>query len=262
MQIISWNVASIRARLPLLTTLLSEKKPDILFLQEIKALPATFPFNDIEASGYHAYISGQKGFNGVAILSRFPLQNIQTSLPQNEADEQARFIQAEDDKTIYISVYVPNGNAPLNNPTDTTRLHYKQAWLDSFLQHLNTLSLTGKQIIIGGDFNVIARDEDVYNINAFQGNALVDPTVRRQFTDITNLPFINTLRFLHPTEIIYSFWDFQMGAAQRNLGILLDYIFISSRMQARLTSAGVYKDYRYKPKPSDHAPVFCELQEA
>ena len=148
------------------------------------------------------------------------------------------------------------------NPTDTTRLHYKQAWLDSFLQHLNTLSLTGKQIIIGGDFNVIARDEDVYNINAFQGNALVDPTVRRQFTDITNLPFINTLRFLHPTEIIYSFWDFQMGAAQRNLGILLDYIFISSRMQARLTSAGVYKDYRYKPKPSDHAPVFCELQEA
>ncbi len=262
MQIISWNVASVRARLPLLTTLLLEKKPDILFLQEIKALPATFPFKNIEALGYQAYISGQKGFNGVAILSRMPLRNIQTAIPQNDTDEQARFIQAEDDKTIYISVYVPNGNAPMNNPTDTTRLHYKQAWLNLFLQHLNTLSLSNKQIIIGGDFNVIARDEDVYNINAFQGNALIDPTVRRQFAEITNLPLINTLRFLHPTEIIYSFWDFQMGAAQRNLGMLLDYIFISSRMQARLTAAGVYKDYRYKPKPSDHAPVFCELQEA
>lgn len=259
MQIISWNVASIRARLPLLIELLKEKQPDIIFLQEIKTLSETFPFAELQAHGYHSYINGQKGFNGVAILSKKPLQEIQTTLPGMESDEQARFIQAGDEKNIYISVYVPNGNPALNNPTDTSRLTYKLNWMKSLNHYLKHLSTTEKSIILGGDFNVIARDEDVYDAAAFTGNALIIPQVRTLFREMEQTPLINPLRICHPTEKIYSFWDFQMGAARRNLGILLDYIFISPIFKSDLLESGIYTEYRYKQKPSDHAPIYIQL---
>lgn len=261
MQIISWNVASIRARLPLLTELLREKQPDIVFLQEIKTLPETFPSLELKALGYHAYINGQKGFNGVAILSKTPLHATQTNLPGMETDIQARFIQASNSLYTFISVYVPNGNPPLNHPDDTSRLLYKQHWMNALNNHLKEKVNHGEKIILGGDFNVIVRDEDVYDAAAFVGNALMEPAVRTLFKEMEQIPLINTLRTLHPNEKIYSFWDFQMGAARRNLGILLDYILISSDLKKRLTESGIYTNYRFKNKPSDHAPVFCKLLE-
>lgn len=261
MQIISWNVASIRARILLLTELLHEKQPDIVLLQEIKTLPETFPSLELKTLGYHTYINSQKGFNGVAILSKTPLDTIQTILPGMENDMQARFIQASNPQYTFISVYVPNGNPPLNDPNDTSRLLYKQQWMRALNHHLKEIADCGKKIILGGDFNVIVQDEDVYDTAAFAGNALIVPSVRTLFKEMEQTPLINTLRTLHPDEKMYSFWDFQMGAARRNLGILLDYILISSDLKPYLIESGIYKDYRFKNKPSDHAPVFCILTE-
>ncbi len=260
MQIISWNVASIRARLPLLLELLIEKQPDIVFLQEIKTIAETFPATEITAAGYYSYINPQKGFNGVAILSKKPLKNITTVLPQMEADDQARFIQACDEQYTYICVYVPNGSPSTNNPQDNTRLSYKLNWMNALNIHLMQLSQTKSIIILGGDFNVIAENRDVYNPFLFEGGALMVPPVRAQFEKILQTPLINTLRYLHPDNQFYSFWDFQMGAARRNHGILLDYIFISPILKNLLVECGIYKSYRYKTKPSDHAPIYCILK--
>ncbi len=261
MQIISWNVASIRARLPLLLELLNEKQPDIVLLQEIKTQRETFPLSEITRAGYYAYMNGQKGFNGVAILSKTPLTDVITVLPEMETDEQARFIQATDGKNVYISVYVPNGTPPANNISDNSRLEYKIRWMDALNRHLRYLSGMGNTLVLGGDFNVIAEDRDVYNPSVFEGGALMVVPVREQFQMIAKTPLVNTLRTLHFDETIYSFWDFQMGAARRNLGILLDYIFVSPILQKALVESGVYAPYRHKEKPSDHAPVYCILNE-
>lgn len=259
MQIISWNVASIRARLPLLIDLLNEKKPDIVLLQEIKTTTETFPFAALEQVGYTAYVHGQKGFNGVAVLSKTPLNIMTTHLPGMEADEQARFIQVQDNQYTYISVYVPNGTAPAHNPFDTSRLEYKLHWLTAFRQHIQTLSDAGHTLILGGDFNIIAENRDVYNPALFQEGALMNAAVQNHFRGIEQTPLINTVRHFYPNETLYSFWDFQMGAARRNLGILLDYIFVSPILKEHLNTSGIYKEYRYREKPSDHAPVFCSF---
>lgn len=259
MQIVSWNVASVRARLPLLKTFLCEEKPDIVFLQEIKATSENFPFSELKKCGYRSYIHGQKGFNGVAVLSKKDLQNQVIDIPAISGDIQARFVQVEDDNLIYISVYVPNGNPPLNDLKDTSRLAYKLEWMQAFNNYVHQLTTCQKPIVIGGDFNVIVHDFDVYDAQLFQGNALILPSVRAQFSQLERMPLINTLRYLHPTEKLYSFWDFQQGAAQRNMGMLLDYIFISSILKDKLYKSGIYKQYRFMEKPSDHAPVYCFL---
>ncbi len=261
MQIISWNVASVRARLNLLIELLNDKKPDIVLLQEIKTQSETFPSVEIRNAGYYTYINGQKGFNGVAILSKTPLTDIITNLFDTNIDEQARFIQASDHLHTFICVYVPNGSPPMNNPTDTSRLAYKIQWMNRLNNHLKFLSDSGKQIILGGDFNVIVQDDDVYDTASFEGGALMIQPVRDCFNDIMTTPLVNTLRHSHPNEKMYSFWDFQMGAARRNLGILLDYIFIPPSLLPALQDSGIYKEYRYKEKPSDHAPVYCILKD-
>ncbi len=261
MQIVSWNVASIRARLPLLTTFLSEQQPDVVFLQEIKAMQDNFPFSELEKNGYVGCIHGQKGFNGVAVLSKKRLHSQVNQLPDLSTDNQARFIQLEDDHFIYMSVYVPNGNPPINHLDDTSRLVYKLEWMQALNTHLRQLSHQAKPVILGGDFNVIAHDNDVYDARIFQGNALIVPSVRERFFELEKIPLINTLRYFSPHETLYSFWDFQQGAARRNMGMLLDYIFVSPILKNKLRSSGIYKQYRFMEKPSDHAPVYCFLDE-
>ena len=160
-KIISWNVASIRARMPTLTRLLTEENPDIVLLQEIKAEESSFPFFDLKLLGYNAIISGQKSYNGVAILTKKEIHHIKTDLLANDPLPQARFIQAELDGFIVISVYVPNGNAPEKNPQDKTKLHYKLEWMEALYQHLTQLINAHQKVILGGDFNVIERDTDV-----------------------------------------------------------------------------------------------------
>ncbi len=259
MQIISWNVASIRARLPLLLRLLTDKQPDILFLQEIKATAETFPFDALKTVGYYAYVHGQKGFNGVAVLSKKPLEVIQTNL--TEEDTQARFIAVSDKKTLFVCVYAPNGAPPMNNPDDNSRLLYKLSWYKALKQTLETYLNQGFSVILGGDFNVIESDEDVYDPDVFRSGPLMVPSVRKAFQQITNLPFINTVKAIPYQKPLYSYWDFQMLAFQRNSGILLDFIFIPNTWKQRLIQSGIYREYRKMEKPSDHAPAYCLLND-
>ena len=259
-KIISWNVASIRARLPALIKLLNEQNPDIVLLQEIKAEENNFPFFDLKVAGYNSVICGQKSYNGVAILSKEPLKNVVSELFVEEVP-QARFIEAETPSgDIVISVYVPNGNPPEKDPFDKSRLTYKLKWMQALNTHIKSLLDSGKKVILGGDFNVIERDTDVYNPESYRDNALMLPEVREQYTALLNLSIINAIRFKNSEPHTYSFWDFQMGAWPRNLGMLLDAIFVNEHRKEAIDSAGVYKDVRGWEKTSDHAPVYVVLK--
>lgn len=261
-QIISWNVASVRSRMPILTKFLQENEPDIVLLQEIKATEENFPFLDFKALGYHAFICGQKAYNGVAILSKTPLKDVIQKFPGMPVSdpEQARFIQATlPDETIIISVYVPNGTAPMNDPTDTSRLEYKLKWMDSFTEYVSDLIQSGKQVLIGGDFNVIERDSDVYNPEHFRESSLMVPPVRQAFERFNQLPVTNIIRQFNPNPHTYSFWDFQGGAWPRNHGILLDFFFATQKLAENIKETKIYKEVRGQEKTSDHAPIGCMI---
>ncbi len=261
MQIISWNVASARARLSLLKTLLMTENPDILMLQEIKATEETFPFQEFLNLGYHSYISGQKGFNGVAILSKKELEIKYTSLPTLEEETpQARFIECVLNDIHFISVYIPNGNPPEKDPFDTTRLTYKLKWMQALNKHIENLKNEKIFFVLGGDFNVIEKDTDVYNPSLYRDNALMLPSVRNEFSVLQNSDLVNTIRLFNPNPHTYSFWDFQGGCWFKNYGMLLDHIFIPKEKEKRLQSSGILKEYRGMEKPSDHVPVFCYLK--
>lgn len=259
-KIISWNVASVRARLPTLLKFLATEQPDILFLQEIKATDDNFPFFDLRLAGYSAVISGQKGYNGVAVLSREPLKVVQTSLP--DFADQARFVRADSpDGIVWISVYVPNGTPPEKDPTDTSRLDYKLRWFQALTDTVRGLRAEGRSVIIGGDFNVIERDTDVYRPDLFRGGALMNPSVQQAFAQLQATPMINMIRRFCPDPQTYSFWDFQGGAWPRNNGILLDAILVSPDLSERVTAARIYREVRGWEGTSDHAPVGIELSD-
>lgn len=259
-QIISWNVASVRSRMPVLVKFLQKNQPDIVFLQEIKATEENFPFLDFKSLGYDAVISGQKSYNGVAILSKIPLKEVVFELPNGPQTDpkQARFIQATlPDETIVISVYVPNGSAPLNNPSDTSRLEYKLKWMQVFTDYISNLIHSGKQVLIGGDFNVIERDSDVYNPDHFKDSSLMVSPVREAFQKFNELALVNLIRHFNSEPNTYSFWDFQGGAWPRNHGILLDFFFATKELANQVKNVQIFKEIRGWDKTSDHAPIGC-----
>lgn len=263
MKLISWNVASVRARMGALTKLLTEQNPDVVLVQETKTMDKDFPFFDLQMAGYHSYIAPQKSFNGVAILSKEPLKNVNIVLPHftQTGDLQARFIEGVlPDGTHLICVYVPNGNPPANNPADVMRLHYKLEWMKALTAHVKGLLDAKIPVILGGDFNVIERDTDVYNPEAYRSNALMVPPVRAAFEELCSLPLICATRLKNPDPHTYSFWDFQMGAWPKNWGMLLDYFFVSKTLGERLESAPIYKDARGWEKTSDHVPILLILK--
>jgi len=259
-KIISWNVASVRARMPALIKLLETEQPDIVLLQEIKAEENTFPFFDLKIAGYNAVISGQKSYNGVAILAKNTIQDIRTELFSEPDNPQARFIQAKINDLTIISVYVPNGNPPEKEPQNKTKLVYKLKWMDALNQHISSLLSQGQNFVLGGDFNVIERDSDVYNPEIFRDNALMLPEVRQKYAELTAQNITNTIRLKNPEPNTYSFWDFQMSAWARNRGMLLDALFVNNNLLEKVDQAGVLKDVRGWDKTSDHAPVYLILK--
>ena len=218
-----------------------------------------FPFFDLKIAGYNAVISGQKSYNGVAILAKSGLTNIQTQLFPETENPQARFIQATVDDLTVISVYVPNGNPPEKDPQDQTKLLYKLKWMDTLNQHIHTLLQEHKNFVLGGDFNVIERDSDVYNPEIFRDNALMLPEVRQKYAELTAQAVTNTIRLKNPEPHTYSFWDFQMGAWTRNSGMLLDALFVNNALTDRVQQAGILKHVRGWEKTSDHAPIYLTL---
>ncbi len=259
----TWNVNSIKARLPILTTYLQDRKPDVIMLQEIKTETENFPSFELKTMGYYSLAKGQKSYNGVALAAKEPLELIKDTLPgAPDNGEQSRFIEAYCPalKTRIISVYVPNGEPPATDPDNTDRLKYKLAWLDALIAYAKQLALQDDPFIIGGDFNVIEYDNDVYDPADFKNSAFTISPIRQRFRAFYYTGLTNALRrTVVPDKPMYSYWDYRGSAWEKNNGILLDHLFLSPAWADKLISANIDSETRGAPKASDHAPVRCDL---
>ena len=257
MRIATWNVNSVRQRTEHLLRYLKEAEPDVLCLQEIKCLDEAFPRLEVEAAGYNVATHGQKTFNGVAILSKQPIE-VTRGLPGDEADEQSRYIEAivPFGQTIVrvASVYLPNGNPPL-----TDKYAYKLAWMDRLISHARSLLKLEECFVLAGDYNVIPEPRDARDPAAWAGDALFLPPTRERFRELLNLGLTDALRATTDDAGLYTFWDYQAGAWQRNNGIRIDHLLLSPQAADRLTAAAVDKHMRALEKPSDHVPVRIDL---
>jgi exodeoxyribonuclease-3 len=255
-KIATWNVNSIRVRLPRLLEWLEESKPDVVLLQEIKVVDDLFPGEDIESLGYNLAVHGQKTYNGVAILSKHPIEDIQTGLPGDDEDEQARYIEAFTGNVRVASIYLPNGN-----PAPGEKYDYKLNWMERLYDHAAGLLENEEAFVLGGDYNVCPTDADVYDPKGWAGDALCLPQTRNKFRAIVNLGLTNAYRALHPDPGPYSYWDYTGGAWQKDFGLLIDHLLLSPQAADRLAEAGIDRKPRGREKPSDHTPVWCELSD-
>jgi len=253
MRIATWNINGIKARLPRVLEWLEEFKPDIALLQEIKSMNETFPAMEIESLGYNLAIHGQKSYNGVAILSKYPIEDTLYGLPGDDSDEQARYIEAFTGGIRVATIYLPNGN-----PQPGEKFDYKLAWMDRLITRTKTLLEWEEALILGGDYNVIPADIDCHDPAAWMDDALTQPESRARLRTLINLGLTDALRVYHK-ETIYSYWDYQRGAWQKDNGIRIDHLLCSPQATDRLKDAGVDRTPRGKEKPSDHTPVWCEL---
>jgi exodeoxyribonuclease-3 len=258
MRIATWNVNSVRLRLDDLVAWLGETTPDLVCLQEIKCVDDAFPRERIEAAGYNVAVHGQKGFNGVAILSRHPFDEVSSRLPGEPEDEQARFLEAVVSTTSGVirvaSIYLPNGNPPL-----TDKYAYKLRWMDRLLRYVPQRLALEEPLILAGDYNVIPADADVYDPAAWRSDALCLPATRERFRGLLNLGLTDAVRASTDAAGVYSFWDYQAGAWQRNKGLRIDHLLLSPQAADRLTGVGIDKHLRGREKPSDHVPVWAEF---
>ena len=257
LKIATWNVNSVRQRTEHLLRYLRDAKPDVLCLQELKCVDAAFPHLEVEAEGYNAAVHGQKGFNGVAILAKAPIE-VARGLPGDPGDEQARYIEAviPDGEGIVrvASIYLPNGNPP-----QTEKYSYKLAFMDRLIAHVRNLLALEEPLILAGDYNVIPTPLDAADPAAWEGDALFLPATRARFRCLLHLGLIDALRATTDNASLYTFWDYQAGCWQKNRGIRIDHILLSPRATDRLKACGIDKHVRGRDRPSDHVPVWCEL---
>ena len=258
MKITTWNINGVRARLDLAVTYLREAAPDVVCLQEIKSVDEGFPRGAFEDLGYTVATHGQKGFNGVAILSKLPLEDVARGLPGGAGDEQARWIEATvagpKGAVRVASLYLPNGN-----PIGTDKFAYKLAWMMRLKRHAVKLLSTEMALVLAGDYNVIPLPIDAKRPETWANDALFQPESRAAFRGLLNLGLTDALRACHPEPGVYTFWDYQAGAFQKDDGIRIDHLLLSPEAADRLVAAGVDKQTRGWEKPSDHAPVWIEL---
>jgi len=261
MKIATWNVNSIKARLPRVIEWLGEFAPDVALLQEIKSMEETFPALELEDAGYNIALAGQKSYNGVAILSKFPIEVELTALPGDDSDEQARYIEAFTGGVRVASIYLPNGNPTRNDDgSDSDKYLYKLRWMERLCDHVESLLKTEDAFVLGGDYNICPTDGDVYDPAGFADDALCRPESRNRFRAIVNLGLANAFRVFDTQPNRYSYWDYQRGAWAKDNGLLIDHLLLSPQAADRLTAAGIDRTPRGKEKASDHTPVWCELE--
>ena len=256
MKLVTYNLNGIRARLPRLIDYLDREKPDIVCLQELKCADDALPIADIEAAGYQAVWHGQKGFNGVAILSRSgePMLR-QIGLPGDPDDSHSRYIEAEVEGLIVASIYLPNGN-----PIGTEKFDYKLKWMERLEAHAAGLLDAERPTVLAGDYNVIPEDRDTFSRRAMASDALFQPESQAAFRRIVNQGWTDALRALHPDEPkLFTFWDYQAGAWARDAGFRIDHLLCSPQAANTLRDAEVHKWARAEEKASDHAPVCIHL---
>lgn len=253
MKIACWNVNSVKARLPRLIDYLTESSVDVLCLQELKTIDEGFPREEVEALGYHIETHGQKTYNGVAILSKFPIEDVLRGLPGDDSDEQARYIEATINGVRIASIYLPNGN-----PVDTEKFPYKLGWMDRLVNHAEKLLTSETPVVLSGDYNVIPQDEDCYDAKAWEGDALTRPESRHKFRQLLNMGYTDAYRSFTP-DVNYTFWDYQRGAWQKDNGIRIDHLLLSPQAADQLTNVGIDKAPRGQERPSDHTPIWITL---
>jgi len=258
MRIATWNVNSIKQRIDNLTAWLTERAPDIVCLQETKCVDEAFPRQPIEALGYNVAVHGQKTFNGVAILSKFKFDEVIRGLPGDAKDNHARFIEATVSTGRGVirlaSLYLPNGNPP-----DTDKYSYKIKWMERLFKHTQALLQLEEPLLLAGDYNVIPTPDDVYDPAAWAGDALFLPQTREKFRALAHLGLTDAIRAVSDGRGLYTYWDYQGGAWQKNRGIRIDHVLLSPQAADRLTTAGIDKHVRSWEKPSDHVPVYVDL---
>lgn len=256
LRIASWNVNSINARLDNVLAWLRTAAPDVALLQEIKCQDEAFPRRELEALSYQVATHGQKAYNGVAILSRAPIAVIRRGLPGDDADVQARYLEADTAGLRVAALYLPNGN-----PIGTEKFTYKLAWMERLRRHAAELLEDDGPVVLGGDYNVIPEPLDCHDPNAWLGDALFQPEVRRAFRALLHLGLTDAFRALHPgTAGAYTFWDYQGGAWPLDHGIRIDHLLLSPAAADRLRAASLDRAPRGAPKASDHAPAIAELE--
>lgn len=253
-KIATFNVNSIKVRLPILLAWLEEGQPDIVCLQETKCPAEEFPMLELKGLGYHAEVVGQRGYNGVALLSREPAREVLRGLPGDPGDEQARYIEATVAGLRIGSLYLPNGN-----PVASDKFPYKLAWMERLKARAADLLAREVPFVLAGDYNVAPADEDVYDPIAWREDALCQPETRSRFRALLNLGLVDSFRALHSEPHRYSFWDYQAGRWYRDEGLRIDHLILSPQAADRLVGADIDKEPRRKDKASDHTPVWCRL---
>lgn len=258
MKIATWNVNSIKARLEPALAWLKDAKPDVVCLQEIKTVDETFPREAFETLGYNCAVHGQKSYNGVAILSRRPMEDVTPRLHGDDADDHARYLEAvitgENGVVRVASIYAPNGN-----PWPGPKFDYKLAWLERLRLHAKKLLANEEPVVLMGDYNIIPEDKDAAKPKAWLKDALFQPESKAALRRIENLGYTDAFRALHPQAGHYTFWDY-FGSWERNNGIRIDHILLSPQAADRLKACHIDRHVRgASEKPSDHVPVWCEL---
>lgn len=257
-RIATWNINGIKARIEILCGWLAEAQPDVVCLQEIKSVDEGFPREPIERLGYNVETHGQKGFNGVAILSRRPFEVVRRGLPGDENDVQARYIEALVPLGAGIvrvaNLYLPNGN-----PIGTEKYPYKLAWMERLTAHVHGLLTLEEPLVVLGDFNVIPEPKDAKRPEAWVNDALFQPATRAHFRALGHLGLVDAVRAVTDEGGRYTFWDYQAGAFQKNDGIRIDHALLSAEAADRLQAVEIVKAVRALEKPSDHVPVVVTL---
>ncbi|ANY19028.1 Exodeoxyribonuclease III [Tsuneonella dongtanensis] len=257
MRIASFNINGVKARLPRLLEWLSETRPTVACLQEIKSQDEGFPFEEFEKIGYQAIWHGQKSFNGVAILAdgTKPIET-QRTLPGDPEDEHARYLEAEVNGVRIACIYLPNGN-----PVPGPKFDYKLAWMERLRARMRELWALEVPVAVVGDFNVIPEDKDVWSPTAMASDALMQPESRDAYARLLGDGWTDAIDTLNPRGGVWTYWDYQAGAWQRDHGFRIDHLLLSPELADRMVAAGVDKEYRGREKASDHAPVWVEVRD-
>jgi exodeoxyribonuclease-3 len=257
-RIATWNVNSIKQRLDAAVTWLAERQPDIVCFQETKCVDDAFPREPFESLGYNLAIHGQKTFNGVALLSKFPFDEVSIGLPGDHSDDHARFIEAvvstAKGALRVASIYLPNGNPP-----DTEKYPYKLGFMDRLIRHAKKLMDYEEPLVLAGDFNVIPEPIDAARPEAWTSDALFLPQTRAKYRELLALGLTDALRATTDAGGLFTFWDYQAGAWQKNNGIRIDHLLLSPQAADRLASVDIDKAMRGRDKASDHTPIRIEL---
>mgnify|MGYP001280204613 CR=1 FL=1 len=257
MKISSWNVNSVRARISNILNYLKISKPDILMVQEIKTEDKNFPYNDFRNLGYNSHVFGQKSYNGVAFITKINIDKISFNF-LNDKNKQSRIIVGNiknKSKIIkLINIYVPNGN-----PIDSDKYEYKKTWLNIFINKIKKTLDDNKNVIIGGDFNVIPEKNDVYDYKRYENDALFRLEIRKKFNELVNLGFHDAYRYLKKDTQEYTFWDYMAGSWNKNHGMRIDHFLISSNLIDDIRNININKEPRSQIKPSDHTPIELEI---